>query len=113
MFYRRKFYHIRTEFLESFNQLFNTINLPNQLKYGAGLIGRWSIDLRDGVTEVFAIWEYKSYEEYERIEDLVRGDQAHVSRVNEWYDQHGGKSYVQDTYFIEVRNEKLENTVLV
>ncbi|MFA1642073.1 NIPSNAP family protein [Chryseomicrobium imtechense] len=113
MFYRRKYYRISTEFLKPFNQLFNTINLPNQLKHGARLVGRWSMPLDDGITEVFAIWEYDDYNKYVEIEDAVRSDKYHVDKVLKWYEEHGGKSFVQSTYFIEVRNEKIEDTVHV
>lgn len=111
MFYRRKFYHVRNEILEPFNELFNTINLPNQLKHGARLVGRWMVPVDENITEVFAIWEYDSYESYIEIEDNVRADEAHVARVNDWYTKQGGKAFVQETYFVEVRNEKLMDTV--
>jgi hypothetical protein len=111
MFYRRKFYIVKSEFVEVFNELFNTINLPNQLKYGSRLVGRWMKDRENGTTEIFAIWEYDSYEEYENIEKNVRGDEAHVKRINDWYEKHGGKENVFKKYFLEVRNEALEDTV--
>ncbi|MFC4355577.1 NIPSNAP family protein [Chryseomicrobium palamuruense] len=111
MFYRRKFYHVRNEIVEAFNELFNTINLPNQLKHGARLVGRWMVPVNEDVTEVFAIWEYESYEAYIEIEEAARADEAHVARVNDWYTKQGGKAFVHDTYFVDVRNEKLINTV--
>ncbi len=61
MFYRRKYYVVKNEFIEIFNDHFNDTNLPNQIKYGSRLIGRWMKDNNDGTTEVFAIWEYDSY----------------------------------------------------
>ncbi len=39
MFYRRKYYIVKSEFVEVFNDLFNHVNLPNQLKHGSRLIG--------------------------------------------------------------------------
>ncbi|TKI20624.1 cytoplasmic protein, partial [Bacillus cereus] len=41
MFYRRKYYVVKNEFIEVFNDHFNNTNLPNQLKHGSRLIGRW------------------------------------------------------------------------
>lgn len=58
MFYRRKYYVVKNEFIEIFNDHFNDTNLPNQIKHGSRLIGRWMKDNNDGTTEVFAIWEY-------------------------------------------------------
>ncbi|WP_433750820.1 NIPSNAP family protein [Falsibacillus pallidus] len=111
MFYRRKFYIVKSEFVEKFNELFHEINLPNQLKYGSKLVGRWMMDRKDGTTEVFAIWEYDSYESYESIEKNVRSDEAHLKRIENWYNSQGGKAHVFKEYFIEVRNEALESTV--
>lgn len=62
-------------------------------------------------TEIFAIWEYDSYEDYIRIEKNVRSDTEHVKRIQNWYDEHGGKEFVQKQYFVEVRNEKLSSTI--
>ncbi|MZE90161.1 cytoplasmic protein, partial [Bacillus anthracis] len=52
MFYRRKYYIVKNEFVEIFNGHFNNTNLPNQLKYGSRLIGRWMKDNKNGTTEV-------------------------------------------------------------
>ncbi len=62
MFYRRKYYVVKNEFIEVFNDHFNNTNLPNQLKHGSRLIGRWMKDNKNGTSEVFAKWEYDSYE---------------------------------------------------
>jgi len=111
LFYRRKFYIVRNEFVEVFNAHFNETNLPNQIKHGARLVGRWMIPHDDTTTEIFAIWEYDSYEKYKEIEGNVKGDQEHVSRVNAWYEKHGGRDYVIKNYLLEVRNEQLETTL--
>jgi hypothetical protein len=65
----------------------------------------------ESTTEIFAIWEYDSYEEYKEIEAKVRNDQEHVRRVKEWYDKHGGRDYVINNYFLEIRNEQLIDTI--
>jgi hypothetical protein len=111
MFYRRKFYIVKNEFVEIFNTHFNETNLPNQIKHGARLIGRWMIPIDEKTTEIFAIWEYDSYEKYIEIETNVRGDREHVNRVNKWYDKNGGRDYVIKEYLLEVRNERLLSTL--
>ncbi|KGX90125.1 NIPSNAP family protein [Pontibacillus marinus] len=111
MFYRRKFYIVKNEFVEVFNAHFNENNLPNQIKHGARLLGRWMIPNDETTTEIFAIWEYDSYEKYKEIEANVRGDQEHVSKVNAWYDEHGGRDYVIKNYLLEVRSEQIETTL--
>lgn len=111
MFYRRKYYIVKSEFIEIFNDHFNDTNLPNQLKYGSRLVGRWMKINNDGTYEVFAIWEYDSYEDYLEIEKNIRADEAHVKRIHDWYSQHGGREFIFKNYIIEVRNEALENTV--
>jgi 8-oxo-dGTP diphosphatase len=74
MLYRRKTYKINPQQLEVFNEFFHTYLLPNQLKHGAKLVGRWVTEAKD---EIMAIWEYKDYETYEKIEQLVREDELH------------------------------------
>ncbi|EJS76401.1 cytoplasmic protein [Bacillus cereus] len=111
MFYRRKYYVVKNEFIEIFNDHFNHTNLPNQLKYGSRLIGRWMKGNNDGTTEIFAIWEYDSYEKYEEIESKIRSDEKHVKRIHDWYEKHGGKEYVLREYIVEMKNEELLCTV--
>ncbi|MFJ7973250.1 NIPSNAP family protein [Psychrobacillus sp. NPDC096389] len=111
MFYRRKFYTVKNDFIEEFNEYFNKTNLPNQLKYGARLIGRWMKDNKDNSTEVFAIWEYNSYDDYIEIENNVKGDSAHVKRIQEWYEKNGGREHVFTKYILEVKNEALVSTL--
>jgi len=111
MFYRRKYYQVTPDFVEPFNQLFNEINLPNQLRQGTRLIGRWSCALNNGLVEVFAIWEYDSKEQYERIEARIRSDKDHVERIRSWYAAHGGRELIYRDY-IKVRNEEIHNTVV-
>lgn len=98
MFYRRKFYTVKKEFVENFNEHFNKTNLPNQLKYGSRLIGRWMKENKDDTVEVFAIWEYDSYEDYLKIETQIRNDHSHVARVKDWYAKNGGRDYVLKEY---------------
>jgi len=83
----------------------------SQLKYGARLIGRWMLPNDETTTEIFAIWEYDSYEKYKEIETKVRNDKEHVARVKEWYDKHGGRDFVIKNYLLEVRNEQLITTL--
>lgn len=111
MFYRRKHYIVKNEFADTFNKLFNEINLPNQLKHGSRLVGRWMLPHSESTNEIFAIWEYDSYEEYLEIEARVRGDKEHVSRIKNWYEDHGGRDHISKEYIIEVKNEKLVSTL--
>ncbi|WP_313894647.1 cytoplasmic protein [Psychrobacillus sp.] len=111
MFYRRKFYIVKNDFVDNFNEHFNKTNLPNQLKHGARLVGRWMRDNKDNTVEIFAIWEYGSYEDYIEIENNVRGDGPHVQRVKDWYEQNGGRDHVYNHYILEVSNEELVSTV--
>lgn len=107
MFYRRKYYTVRSDFIEEFNKHFNKTNLPNQLKHGARLVGRWMKDNGNNTFEIFAIWEYDSYEDYKVIESKVRNDARHVQRVKDWYEKNGGKDYILENYISEVRDEAL------
>ncbi|WP_108672514.1 cytoplasmic protein [Peribacillus acanthi] len=112
MFYRRKYYIVKNEFVSKLNTLFLEVNYPNQIQKGARLIGRWMTPKNETTTEIFAIWEYDSYEKYIEIEDKVRGDIEHVNRIRNWYELNGGREYVYKEYILEVRNEKLESTLL-
>lgn len=111
LFYRRKFYIVKNKFVEPFNMLFTEINMPNQLKHGARLIGRWMLPHNETTTEIFAIWEYDTYEDYVAIENDVRNDRAHLKRIQNWYEEQGGKEFVQKQYFVEAKNEKLSSTI--
>ncbi|WP_188207841.1 NIPSNAP family protein [Alkalibacillus aidingensis] len=111
MFYRRKSYHVHKDFVQIFNEHFNERLLPTQLKYGAKLVGRWMTKETNGVVEIFAIWQYDSYGDYIEIEGKVRSDQAHVERVKNWYQKHGGRDFVLKHCILEARNEEIFSTV--
>lgn len=111
MFFRRKHYIVKSEFSETLNTHFINTNLPNQLKHGSRLIGRWMKANNDNTTEIFAIWEYDSYENYLKIENSIRADEEHVARIKKWYAQNGGKEYVLKEYILEVKNEAIESTL--
>ena len=111
MFYRRKFYTVKNEFVDNFNAHFNNTNLPNQLKYGARLVGRWMKENNDDTTEIFAIWEYDSYSDYLEIEQNVKSDEPHLKRIKAWYEKNGGRDHVYSEYILEARNEALESTL--
>lgn len=110
MFYRRKAYIVKNEFVDTFNAHFNETNLPNQLKHGARFVGRWRVPMNDSTTEIFAIWEYDSYEKYKEIETAIRGDSAHVKRINDWFDKHGGRRHVYQELILKVKNEQIFST---
>lgn len=50
--YRKKTYKIQSENLAVFNNFFHKYLLPNQLKHGSKLIGRW---VNEKQTEITAI----------------------------------------------------------
>ncbi|NYV64755.1 NIPSNAP family protein [Bacillus sp. Gen3] len=112
MFYRRKFYIVKKEFVDIFNKHFNETNLPNQLKHGSRLIGRWMKPNEDDTMEIFAIWAYDSYDDYQRIEAKIKSDSSHLQRIANWYEQNGGREQVYRNYIVEVRNEVLTSTVI-
>ena len=111
MFYRRKFYIVTNDFVEEFNRHFNETNLPNQLSHGSRLVGRWMTAHDEHTTENFAIWEYDSYEDYVEIENRIVADTTHVNKIKAWYEAHGGREYVLSNYILQVKNEKLIDTV--
>ncbi len=77
MIYRRKVYKLASGMVNEFNQHFNDTLLPVQLKHGARLIGRWKTSSDEEAVEIFAIWEYDSYEEYE----IIEGKSEVMSRI--------------------------------
>ncbi|WP_236333081.1 NIPSNAP family protein [Paenibacillus auburnensis] len=112
MFYRRKIYIVKNEFVDIFNMHFNQNNLPNQMKHGARLVGRWMVPTTAMTTEIFAVWEYESYEKYKEIEGKVRADSDHVTRVCAWYEKNGGRDFVHKEYILEVKNEQIISTII-
>jgi len=74
MIYRRKTYKIKPDKLNEFNNFFHTYLYPNQITHGAILVGRWVNDAKD---EIVAIWEYKSIEQYQNIEEKIRMSDLH------------------------------------
>lgn len=111
MFYRRKFYIVNNKFVDIFNTHFNETNLPNQIKHGARLIGRWMVPAGESTTEIFAIWEYDSYEKYKEIETIIREDAEHRDKINKWYKNNGGREYIYQECLVEVRNEQIFSTL--
>ncbi|UOQ43668.1 NUDIX domain-containing protein [Halobacillus salinarum] len=74
MIYRKRTYTINPELYERFTQFFHEYLLPNQLGHGARLVGRYTtLDH----TEITAIWEYDSYEHYEKIMEKIRQSELH------------------------------------
>ncbi|GKU80800.1 NUDIX domain-containing protein [Niallia sp. NCCP-28] len=99
MFYMREVYRILPNQLNKFNDFFHKYLLPNQLKNGAKLMGRWTTELQD---EIIAIWEYPNYEEYLKIEDRVVKDEMH-KRLKTQQHQDG-------KMFIDMRKDILTST---
>ncbi|UOQ86585.1 NIPSNAP family protein [Gracilibacillus salinarum] len=112
MIYRRKMYHVDPSIVKDFNEHFNKTLLPTQLKYGARLVGRWMTEDKDGVIEIFAIWEYSSFEDYEQIESKVKGDDQHVKRVQQWFEKMGRKYNLKELFY-KIDQDFLKTTVPV
>lgn len=110
MFYRRKYYVVSNDFVEVFNKHFIENNLPNQMKHGAKLVGRWMAPHSEATTEIFAIWEYESKEQYEEIERNVRSPEQ-VKKVNDWYNSQGGRERVYRECIFLVKNEEIISTI--
>ncbi|WDQ35076.1 NIPSNAP family protein [Paenibacillus marchantiae] len=110
MFYRRKYYVVNNDFVEVFNKHFIENNLPNQLKYGARLVGRWMAPHSETTTEVFAIWEYDSKEQYEEIELNVRNPEQ-AKKVNSWYESQGGRERVYKECIFQVKDSEIISTL--
>jgi NIPSNAP len=110
MIYRRKVYKLASGMVNEFNQHFNDTLLPVQFKHGARLIGRWKTSSDEEAVEIFAIWEYDSYEEYEIIEGKVRSDEPHIKRVQEWFAQMGGREKLKGSFF-KIDQDFLESTL--
>ena len=60
---------------KTFTHFFHTYLLPNQLTYGAQLIGRW---VNEGQTEIMAMWAYDNRTQYEEIQASIRASDLHV-----------------------------------
>ncbi|MFC9708163.1 NIPSNAP family protein [Paenibacillus sp. NPDC056933] len=110
MIYRRKTYIVASSFVEEFNALFNDILLPSQLKYGARLIGRWHTSVDDETSEIFAMWEYDTFEQYEEIEQKIKSDNEHVMRIQERFDQIGRNRY-KEVFRTDIKQEFFASTV--
>jgi NIPSNAP len=110
MIYRRKMYRVSPRILDDFNLHFNKTLLPTQLKYGSRLVGRWMSKESGGEVEVFAIWEYDSYEDYEKIEASVKSDVAHMKRVLDWYGKWGGRENLKE-HFYKIDQDFIGSTV--
>ncbi|QOS78521.1 NIPSNAP family protein [Paenibacillus sp. JNUCC31] len=110
MIYRRKPYVVASSFVEEFNALFNDILLPSQLKYGARLIGRWHQHMDDETSEIFAMWEYDTFEQYEEIEHKIKSDNEHIIRVQERFDQIGRNRY-KEVFRKDIKQDFFESTV--
>ncbi len=74
MFCRREIHRISPERIMDINKLFDEYVLPNQLKNGAKLIGRW---ITEDKNEIVTMWHYPNYGDYLKIEKRVKKDQLH------------------------------------
>lgn len=88
MFYRREMFHVLPEKVHEFNEFFHEYILPNQVKNGAKITGRWVTEAQN---EIMVMWEYPSFEEFKKIEERVVKDKMHeeaqkpLSELNNLY----------------------------
>lgn len=75
MFYRRRTYRVTPEQVAPFTAFFEEYLLPNQLKHGARLVGRWVSEARE---EIVALWEYASRDAYQQVHAAVQADPLHA-----------------------------------
>ncbi|MCM3127543.1 NIPSNAP family protein [Paenibacillus provencensis] len=90
--------------------LFNEVLLPTQLKYGVRLIGRWQTTLNEDTSEIFAMWEYDSLEQYDEIESKIKSDVEHVSKVQQRLDAIG-RDRLQEALLKDIKQEFFTTTV--
>ncbi|WP_175989170.1 NIPSNAP family protein [Bacillus sp. Marseille-Q1617] len=74
MVYRIRTYRIKPERFELFTEFFHHYLLPNQLKFGSKLVGRW---VNSDKTSIMAIWEYEDHEHYKKIEGKIKQTKLH------------------------------------
>jgi hypothetical protein len=74
MVYRFKTYSVEPARLEDFNEFFHRYLLPNQLRFGSKLIGRW---VNSEKTSIMAIWEYEDVDQYNKIEEKIKRTNLH------------------------------------
>jgi hypothetical protein len=74
MVYRFKTYCIEPTRLEDFNEFFHHYLLPNQIRCGAKLVGRW---VNSEKTSIMAIWEYEDEGQYKKIEEEIKRTNLH------------------------------------
>jgi hypothetical protein len=79
MVYRVRTYCINPTIYEKFNSFFHEFLLPNQLRFGAKLIGRWS---NEDKTQITAIWEYIDKHQYMQIEEKIKKTKLHKQAQN-------------------------------
>ncbi|MCM3768503.1 NUDIX domain-containing protein [Neobacillus niacini] len=75
MFYLRETYRLHPDNESKYSELFKEYYFPVHIKSGARLIGSWVTEQGD---EFMIIWEYSSYEEYEKIEQRLTRDKMYA-----------------------------------
>lgn len=102
MLYRIRTYVINPNKLQAFNTLFYKYLLPNQLKFGATLVGRF---VSQDKTKIIAIWSYQSMEQYQLIENKIKCTNLH-KRAQAFRKQH-------DPLYINTLQEFFYNTLSI
>ncbi len=76
--YRRETYRIRPGMADQLTRYFEECLLPDRLRHGATLVGRWVSESQD---EAVAIWAYADREECEQAEATLRHDPRELDRL--------------------------------
>ncbi|WP_064093531.1 NIPSNAP family protein [Rossellomorea aquimaris] len=79
MVFRIRTYHIKPTKLKEFNDFFHEYLLPNQIRFGAALIGRW---VNKEKSTIIAIWRYESISHYHQIEEQIKSSKLHTQAQN-------------------------------
>ncbi|MCA1053687.1 NIPSNAP family protein [Rossellomorea aquimaris] len=74
MVYRVRTYRINPQQLERFTTYFHEYLLPNQIRFGSRLIGRW---VNESKTSITAIWLYENKNQYHEIENKIKRTNLH------------------------------------
>lgn len=111
MFYKRKFYIINNDFVDIFNRHFIETNLPNQLKNGARLVGRWMDPLRRKQQKYLLSGNTIVLKVIKKLKRTLEVTKNIIKKFNDWYERHGGRDHVFKEYIYEFKNEELISTL--
>lgn len=80
MFYTQEIYRVIPDKMNTYEQTYRDYLIPAKIKNGAKLVGWWQ---RMNEYELMAIWEFSDYQEYMKIEELVKNDVMYQDAQNQ------------------------------